>query len=198
MEESARLLYREWFVRLKFPNHEHTPLIDGLPEGWERRTLGEVITLNYGKALKAEDREDGEFPVYGSSGIVGTHSKALVKGSAIIVGRKGNVGSTFWANKDFFPIDTVYYIENSQSSFFIYHNLQLLPFQNSDGAVPGLNRNYAYSLPLIVPAKSVLDEFERIVSTIYEQKFNLETQNQKLKQARDLLLPRLMSGEIAV
>jgi len=67
-----------------------------------------------------------------------------------------------------------------------------------DDTLDGLNRNYAYSLPLIIPAKSVSDEFERIVSKVYEQKFNLETQNQKLKQAGDLLLPRLMNGEIAV
>lgn len=78
LEESARLLYREWFVLLRFPGYEHTPILDGVPQGWERTTLGQTITLNYGKALKAEVRVVGDYPVYGSSGIVGTHEKPLV------------------------------------------------------------------------------------------------------------------------
>nr|MDT0253731.1 restriction endonuclease subunit S [Endozoicomonas sp.] len=96
LEESARLLYQEWFVHLRFPGHERVKVVDGVPEGWKKNPLGNVVTLHYGKALKAENRVTGDFPVYGSSGIVGTHEKALAHGPAIIIGRKGNVGSTFW------------------------------------------------------------------------------------------------------
>ncbi len=101
LEEAARQLYREWFVRLRFPGREHTRFIDGVPEGWERVPLGERVTLNYGKSLKADERIDGPFPVYGSSGIVGSHEKSLTIGPGIILGRKGNVGSVFWSSKDF-------------------------------------------------------------------------------------------------
>jgi type I restriction enzyme S subunit len=80
----------------------------------------------------------------------------------------------------------------------LFHLLQSLPFQSSDGAVPGLNRNYAYSLPVRVPPKTLVDRFEGIASPIYQQILNLQRQNERLRQARDLLLPRLMSGEIAV
>ncbi len=89
LEEAARQLYREWFVRLRFPGHEHTRITNGVPEGWERKTLGDRVTLNYGKALQADHRVDGPFPVYGSSGIVGTHEKALAQGPGIICGPKG-------------------------------------------------------------------------------------------------------------
>jgi type I restriction enzyme S subunit len=198
LEESARLLYREWFVRLRFPGHEHTRIVNGVPEGWERKQLGDVLTLNYGKALKESDRIEGPVPVYGSSGVVGTHSEALVKGPGIIVGRKGNVGSIYWAESDFWPIDTVYFVESHQSNYFLFHNLQHQNFLNSDGAVPGLNRNYAYSLPVLLPKQMIREEFEQTVTPIYEQTLKLRTMNQKLKTARDLLLPRLMSGEIAV
>ena len=105
LEESARLLYREWFVHLRFPGHEHIRITNGVPQGWERVPLGERVTLNYGKALKADERVEGPFSVYGSSGIVGTHEKALVKGPGIVVGRKGNVGSVVWSGRDFCPID---------------------------------------------------------------------------------------------
>ncbi|MDY0270278.1 restriction endonuclease subunit S [Trichloromonas sp.] len=94
LEESARLLYREWFVKLRFPGHETVPVVDGVPEGWEKKPLGEFVTLNYGKGLKEADRVVGGVPVYGSSGIVGHHNKPLITGPAIIVGRKGNVDAT--------------------------------------------------------------------------------------------------------
>jgi type I restriction enzyme, S subunit len=196
--ESARLLYREWFVCLRFPGHEHTRIINSVPEGWQRKQLGDVIELKYGKALKESDRIEGPFPVYGSSGIVGTHNEALVKGPAIIVGRKGNVGSVYWSEKDCYPIDTVYFIESDQCSFFLFHNLQHQNFISSDAAVPGLNRKYAYSLPIILPSRTIHTRFEEIVSAIYQQVFSLRAMNEKLKQARDLLLPKLMSGEITV
>jgi type I restriction enzyme S subunit len=80
----------------------------------------------------------------------------------------------------------------------LFHNLQHQNFLNSDGAVPGLNRNYAYSLPVLLPKQMIREEFEQTVTSIYEQMSKLRTMNQKLKAARDLLLPRLMSGEIAV
>ncbi len=77
LEEAARQLYREWFVRLRFPGHEHTRITNGVPEGWEQVPLGERVILNYGKSLKAEDRTDGPYPVYGSSGIVGYQRSLL-------------------------------------------------------------------------------------------------------------------------
>jgi len=198
LEESARLLYKEWFVRLRFPGHEHVKIIDGVPEGWEKSTLGDNIALNYGKALKADDRIEGKYPVYGSSGIVGTHKKLLVKGPGIIVGRKGNVGSVFWSSKDFHPIDTVYYIDTESSDYYLYNALQNMQFVSSDAAVPGLNRNYAYSRPYLLPPETIRSHFENIVIPIYGQIFKLNDYNEKLKQARDLLIPHLMNGETKV
>jgi type I restriction enzyme S subunit len=198
LEESARLLYREWFVRLRFPGHEHTPIVDGVPQGWERKTLGHSITLNYGKALKAETRVEGDYPVYGSSGIVGTHEKPLVQGSAIILGRKGNVGSVYWSSKSFFPIDTVYFVSPESSSLYLFYALKDMHFISTDVAVPGLNRNFAYSRPLLHPPVTLLRSFHETIEPIHAQLDKLDETNQKLRAARDLLLPRLMSGELAV
>jgi len=198
LEDSARLLYREWFVRLRFPGYEHTRVVDGVPQGWARKTLGESVTLNYGKALKAEIRVEGEYPVYGSSGIVGSHEKPLVKGPAIILGRKGNVGSVFWSSKSFFPIDTVYFIDPESSSLYLYYALKNMHFISTDVAVPGLNRNFAYSRPLLHPPATLLRTFLETVTPIHGQLDKLDETNRKLRAARDLLLPRLMSGELAV
>ena len=198
LEESARLLYREWFVRLRFPGYEHTPIVDGVPQGWARKTLGDSITLNYGKALKAEIRIEGDYPVYGSSGIVGTHEKPLVQGPAIVLGRKGNVGSVYWSSKSFYPIDTVYFVSPESSSLYLFYALKNMHFISTDVAVPGLNRDFAYSRPLLHPPGTLLRSFHETVEPIHAQLDKLDETNQKLRTARDLLLPRLMSGELAV
>lgn len=198
LEKAARELYKEWFVRLRFPGHEHVAIVNGVPEGWEKRQIKEILTLNYGKALKADDRIKGEFPVYGSSGIIGYHNKALVKGPGIIVGRKGNVGKIHWSYLDYHPIDTVYYVDSKDSSFFIYQTLFNTYFLNTDVAVPGLNRDFAYSREIIVPTEPFRESFQAEAVPVYRQVNLLQTHNTKLAQARDLLLPKLMSGEVAV
>ncbi|WP_156168321.1 restriction endonuclease subunit S [Methanoculleus sediminis] len=198
LEEAARLLYREWFIHLRFPGHEHAAINDGVPEGWEKKTLGDVAPLNYGKALKQDDRVSGPFPVYGSSGIVGTHVKALVPGPTIIVGRKGNVGSVYRSSEDCHPIDTVYYIDSSRCSFHLYYALQHMSFINTDVAVPGLNRNFAHSRSILIPEQKIYRLFEDTVAPMHLQIDLLCKENVALTQARDLLLPRLMNGEIAV
>jgi type I restriction enzyme S subunit len=198
LENAARLIYKEWFVKLNFPGREHTRIVNEMPVGWEKKKIGEVAPFNYGKALKADNRVEGKVPVYGSSGIVGSHETALVEAPGIIIGRKGNVGSVFWSAKSFWPIDTVYYIGPGTADYFLFFKLQNQHFINSDVAVPGLNRNYAHNIELILPSKTIRREFNELLKPIYLQIENMQMQINKLRQARDMLLPKLMSGEIAV
>lgn len=198
LEEAARLLYREWFVHFRYPGCEHSNIINGVPDGWEQSTIGEHCPLVYGKALKADTRIPGDCDVYGSSGIVGTHNKELVTGPAIVIGRKGNVGSIFWARRDFWPIDTVYYISSENSDFYTYYALQHVTFINTDVAVPGLNRDFAHSRKLLIPTDVLLDEFHAQVEPIQAQIGLLQRQSDELAKARDLLLPRLMDGRLEI
>lgn len=198
LEESARQLYREWFIRLRFPGHEHTRITNGVPEGWKRQPLGDQVTLNYGKALKAEERAEGRCPVYGSSGIVGTHDQSLATAPGIVVGRKGNVGSVYWCPKDYWPIDTVYFIDSEASNLWLYYALQHMHFISTDVAVPGLNRDFAYSRLLVIPERHIVRNFLEMAMPLHEQILKLNEMNEKLRAARDLLLPCLMSGEITV
>ena len=155
--------------------------------------------LRYGKALKAEDRSaDGAVPVYGSSGVVGTHDKAMVPGPAIVVGRKGNVGSVFWCARNFWPIDTVYFVDAQTSDLYLYYALQNMHFISTDVAVPGLNRDFAYSRTLLSPPAQLRARFLEVAGPIHEQIVALSAMSGKLRTARDLLLPRLMSGELTV
>jgi type I restriction enzyme S subunit len=198
LEKMAEEIYREWFVRLRFPGHEKVKVVKGVPEGWEEKKLNEIVELCYGKALKAEERVSGDYPVFGSSGVVGTHNKPLVKAPGIIVGRKGNVGSVHWTDYDFFPIDTAYYVKSTISLHYLFFLLQSMNFINNDAAVPGLNRNQAYSNLLLLPPGSVINEFSAKAKQLFELKDNLSKQNEQLTQARDSLLPRLISGKLSV
>jgi type I restriction enzyme S subunit len=202
LEAMARALYREWFVHFRFPGHESAPRVPSplgeIPLGWEVKKLSEVLELNYGKALKKEDRREGEYPVFGSSGIVGTHDSALVDGPGIIVGRKGNVGSVFWCDEDFFVIDTAYFVTSSVPLRYLFYVLPTLNFINSDAAVPGLSRNQAYTLEILVPPSSLLEKFCELAGTLKRQTSTLQRQIQNLRRTRDLLLPRLLSSRIAL
>ena len=163
LEAMARALYREWFVHFRFPGHETLPhgtsSFGDIPQGWDVKKVGDVLELKYGKALKKEERRDGQYPVYGSSGVVGYHDASLVGGPGIIVGRKGNVGSVFWCDEDFFVIDTAYFVASSLPLRFLFYVLPTLNFINSDAAVPGLSRNQAYTLELLVPPLTLLKQF---------------------------------------
>ncbi len=198
LEESARLLYREWFVNLRFPGCSNMSSSADVPHGWKRCSLGDLATLHYGKALKDANRIAGHVLVYGSSGVVGEHNRALVDGPAIIVGRKGNVGSVYYSHGPCFPIDTVYFVRGNEVSYFLYLLLETMDFISSDSAVPGLNRSHACRLPVTCPSKEALHRFEEVVAQIFEQIHVLQETNKKTAAARDQLLPKLMSGAIRV
>ncbi len=198
LEEMAQSLYREWFIHFRFPGHESAKFVDSslgqIPRGWEVKKLEQILELKYGKALKKEDRREGQYPVFGSSGIVGTHDMSLTKGPGIVVGRKGNVGSVFWSDADFFVIDTAYFVESCLPLRFLFYLLPTLNFINSDAAVPGLSRQQAYTLETMVPPADLLTKFCSLADSFEKQASMHRLQNQNLRRTRDLLLPKLLDG----
>ena len=229
LEQMARALFKSWFidfdpVRAKmsgrwrrgkslpglpahlydlFPSRLVPSEIGEAPEGWGVKALGELIELAYGKALKSDDRQGGNIPVYGSNGQVGWHDEKLVSGPGIVVGRKGKPGAVAWTQSDFFPIDTTFYVvpsNENQSLHFLFYALtnQGLPSIAADSAVPGLNRNMAYMNKQLVPGKVIMDEFSSYANTIFTQRHHLEEASRTLADLRDIMLPKLVSGEVRV
>ena len=198
LENMAEEIYREWFVRFRFPGWQRTQFEKGIPKNWKIKKLNQLIELLYGKALKLEDRKGGEYPVYGSSGIVGFHDQAIVNKPGLIVGRKGNVGSIFLSDKPFYPIDTVYHVRSSLSNYYLFYLLKSMNFINNDAAVPGLNRNQAYSNNVLEPELSLIEKFVSLVTPIFEQKKQLQILMANLERQKQSLLPRLISGKLSV
>ena len=165
--------------------------------------LGDLIELRYGKGLPERARRPGRVEVFGSNGPVGYHDEALVSGPGIVVGRKGNPGIVRWAHRDFFPIDTTFYVvpkPDAPSLLFLLHALLSIDFSplNADSAVPGLNRSLALDMSTPVPSDQALSEFETAASPLSDLQRLLATESHTLKGVRNTLLPRLVVGQIRV
>lgn len=123
---------------------------------WERRTLGEVLQLRYGKALASEFRSpDGDFPAYGANGVKDRSTKSLVTKPSLVVGRKGSVGEVARVSEPFWPLDVTYFVEHDDSATdlgFLYYLLVWLQLPRlARGVKPGLNRHEAYALEVPIP-----------------------------------------------
>ncbi len=140
------------------------------PEEWEIVTLGDLVSLEYGKSLPENSRLPGNVPVYGSSGITGWHNEALVNQRGIVVGRKGTVGAIYVTDGPFYPIDTTYFVKQKRDVDFDWlvatlEHLDLVNLNEATG-VPGLNRNYAYLQKINLPPLSEQKKIAEILGAV--------------------------------
>lgn len=202
LKEMARAVYEEWFVHLRFPGYDSVAPVDSalgpLPAGWTTTTVGDVLELKYGKALKSDVRGGGSVAVVGSSGVVGWHDSELIPGPAIVVGRKGNVGSVTWLDGPSWPIDTTYYVQTELPLRFVAEQLRRTEFLNTHAAVPGLSREQAYSKAFVRPTDELLGKYEAAVAPLASEARALSSGADQLASMRDLLLPKLVTGRIDV
>jgi type I restriction enzyme S subunit len=144
-----------------------------IPAEWEVVQIGDVLSLEYGSGLPDRERTHGPYPVVGSNGIIGYHSKAIVKGPGIVVGRKGSIGAVSWIDSDFWPIDTTFYVKIETSNIFLkwlFYELVYLNlgrFRLAD-VVPGLKRELVHSLRMPLPPFSEQQKIAEILSTVDE------------------------------
>ena len=196
LEEAAQRLYKEWFVDLRFPGYEHTKIVDGVPEGWIRRNVNEIVTFHRGYDLIRENMKKGPYPVVGSTSIIGYHNEYKIKGPGIVTGRSGSLGQyqLIWDN--YWPHNTSLYISDfkNHSVFYIFSLLQTLDFSalNNGGAIPTLNRNTLSNIEVVEPPVSLQVKYSPIAQNIYSQINIKYRQIKTLKQARDELMPKLM------
>lgn len=202
LEESARLLFDEWFVHLRFPGHLQAANLDGVPAGWQRLPLEQVLFLQRGFDLPIQDREDGPVPIYGATGINGFHNRAKVPGPGIVTGRAGSLGVVHFVPGDFWPLNTSLWVKEFRraSPRFAVHLLRAMTLDRyGQGAtMPMLDRKVVHQVPVLLPAPDLMARFESFATDVYDQIDTLQRQNQQLTKARDLLLPRLMSGQLTV
>lgn len=161
---------------------------------WRLTKLGDEFELVYGKSLPKTKRIEGDYPVYGSGGITGTHNQFLVRGPGIIIGRKGTVGSVYYEQKDYFPIDTTYYVtpSNKYDLKFMYYFLktQSLDKMNSHSAVPGLNREEVYKKSIMIPDIKEQKAIAEILSSLDDKIELNNAMNETLEEMAQALFKR--------
>ncbi len=220
LEESARLLYREWFVYLRFPGHEHVKVVDGVPEGWDRKKLKDLCREI--KQQISPEKVEPETPYIGlehmprRSITLGEWGQAAEVQSTKHQYQEGDI--LFGKIRPYFHKVGLALTDGVASSDAIVMRptseklrYLLLFTASSDifvayvsktvregSKMPRADWKVMQEYPVPIPGQGLLDAFNDSVSPITQQLKILTFQNRKLKQARDLLLPRLMSGEIAV
>lgn len=201
LEEAAQRLYKEWFVDLHFPGHENTKIVDGVPEGWSRGLLKELISVNYGKDHKKAP-DDGNIPVYGSGGLMRKCNKSLFSGEAVLIPRKGSLNNIMYVDETFWTVDTMFYATMKQphTAVFVYFFVKAFDMysMNIGAAVPSMTTKILDAMDVVIPDKETLEKFDKYAKVYFNKIKTLQGQNEQLKTARDLLLAKLMSGEVEV
>ncbi len=200
LEQMAENLYKEWFVRFRFPGHENVKMENGLPKGWKVERVKKNVEICYGKDHKYI--EDGDIPIYGSGGIMRYGNKYLFDGESVLIPRKGSLNNVMYTNGKIWTVDTMFYSKTLLPRFakYFYYtisNMDLVSF-NSGAALPSMTTDILYHFKLLVPDLKILSAFDHRVESLFKQIRILQHQNSLLTRQRDLLLPRLMSGKLEV
>lgn len=209
LEEMSQRIYREWFVNFRFPGHEKVKLVDSemgkIPEGWEVKPLGEEVSIVRGKNLTKQKMEDGLIPVI-SAGISpsGFHSVSNVKAPAVTISASGaNAGYIGFHMNDLWASDCSFFNKDKTEFIFFYY-LSLLDRQvevtnmQRGAAQPHVYPKDLMELKIIVPSENLIKSFDEIAGSFFKLIGNLKSKNENLKKSRDLLLPKLISGEVDV
>lgn len=218
LEQAARLLYREWFVHFRFPGFETAKFIDGLPEGWEKKKLFDVADPLYGYAFKSKNFSEEAIgtPVVRirdvPSGISVTYTQEMapeekrLKDGDFLIGMDGDfhmnlwIGGSAWLNQRVVRISPK---EGSPlSTAFLRHTVRK-PIEDLNKTIVGstvahLGAKHLKEIVTFVPTSDVADKANAALSKIDAQIVTIGKFNQKLAEARDLLLPRLMDGRLNI
>lgn len=200
LQTAASELYKEWFVRFRFPGYQTTNFENGIPEGWKIERLTKLVGIKYGKDHSKLD--DGNIPVYGSGGIMRYCNKALYDKETVLIPRKGSLNNIMYANRPLWTVDTMFYSIMLRKNFakYLYYVLSKIDMEsfNAGAALPSMTTEILSHFKIIVPDNKTLELFDNKIALIFTQIDNLQQQITNLTQQRDLLLPRLMSGKLEV
>ncbi|MDD2465359.1 MAG: restriction endonuclease subunit S [Simplicispira sp.] len=223
LEQAARLLYKEWFVLLRFPGHEHTQIIDCVPEGWKTGTIGDLGEVITGKTPSKKKVENfgNDLPfiktpdMHGNAIVVHTEESLSEEGAktqpnktlpprSILVSCIGTVGTVAFNAS---PAQTNQQINSivpaSDSvkywAYFMAKELKpLLEGMGGGATMANVNKSKFSGIKVVIPSKRLLELFSDFAKPAFDQIENLTISNARLAKARDLLLPKLMNGEVAV
>lgn len=207
LEAMARGLYREWFVHFRFPGYENhlreASALGEIPHGWEVNKLFVLTSVSYGKNLPTKKlSDDGNYPVYGAAKVIGRYTEFTREQPTIICGCRGSVGEMQITQPKCFVTNNSFTFDptHPDNFFWLFHALKERGLRDVVGgaAQPQITLEGISSVELVTPPLTLRTRFQNTVFPIFEQTWLLDSQIQNLRRTRDLLLPRLLSGQINV
>ena len=225
LEQSARLLYREWFVHLRFPGHVHVKVLDGVPEGWAINSIAEMFDTTSGGTPSrsvpeyfvgdinwVKTQELDELFIFDTeehiseAALKNSAAKLFPEGTLLVsiyggtnIGRTGLLAKAAASNQACVALmpkrhpDDVLFAQK-----WLQENRGHMVGLGQGAAQTNISQQTLRSQKMLVPTVELLDEFVGAIKPMYQQIANICQQNAKLRDARDLLLPRLMSGDLVV
>jgi type I restriction enzyme S subunit len=217
LEQMAENLYKEWFVRFRFPGHEKVEIENGLPKGWKYENLFNVAKVSYGYAFKSElfcddtslnavvrirDIQDNHTDTYTSEGC---DDKYLIEKNAVLIGMDGIFHMCLWNGDKAYLNQRVVMLNSKYDNLCNYYLFMAIHPQVkfweqviAGTTVAHLGDKHLRKVKVIIPDKQILEKANTVIQGIMDEKNKLFTQNQLLIRQRDLLLPRLISGKLEV
>ena len=203
LEEAAQRLYKEWFVDLRFPGYENTPIIDGVPQGWRKVTLGDVAPILTGKKDANFGTEDGMYPFF-------TCSREPIKApsysfdtSAVILAGNGDFNVKLYRGR--FEAYQRTYVLSPHDDKYLYllynavnESMAVLVKGASGSTIKFLTKGMIESIPLFIPTDDLLTQYNSYSEAVQQKLESLKKAIKNAAEARDRLLPKLMSGESEV
>ena len=208
LEEAAQRLYKEWFIDLHFPGRENTNIVDGVPEGWEKKKVDSIYSIKYGKNLSTKlITETGLFPVYGANGVIGYYDKANCNEQVVLITSRGNGSGdvlvtyhkdSFITNNSFVvtPLEGYEYCKLP----FTFQFLKMANFRavRTGAAQPQLTNQSIHTVDVVLPNRCLIEKYCAATVRMNDAIIKYREQLRLLTEARDRLLPKLMSGDIEI
>ena len=210
LEEAAQRLYKEWFVDLRFPGYEDVQIVDGVPAGWHKGTVQEIVKYHdtMRKPLSGQQREKmkGKYRYYGAAGVLDYVNKYIFDGTYLLLGEDGTVITNdglpvlqyvtgqFWVNNHAHVLTG----KGNYSTEFIYMMFSFMGISDvvTGVAQPKISQGRLSAKKVVIPSEGLAVLFHNNTKPIFDRVLLLEKQITLFSEARDRLLPKLMSGEI--
>lgn len=203
LEEAAQRLYKEWFVNLRFPGHENTKIVDGVPEGWEKKKLGDIAPILTGKKDANYGTHDGNYPFFTCSQEPIKAPSYSFDAEAVLLAGNGDFNVKLYRGK-FEAYQRTYVLipSNADLLYLLYNSVAKNMVKLANGAsgstIKFLTKRMIENIDVLVPTNTILNEYNSLRIKIQQDLENIKSQLRLLTESRDRLLPKLLSGEIEV
>lgn len=203
LEEAAQRLYKEWFVNLRFPGHESTKIVDGVPEGWEKKKLGSIAPILTGKKDANYGTPDGNYPFFTCSQEPIKAPSYSFDAEAVLLAGNGDFNVKLYRGK-FEAYQRTYVLipSNADLLYVLYNSVAKNMVKLANGAsgstIKFLTKRMIENIDVLVPTNTILNEYNSLRRKIQQDLENIKSQLRLLTESCDRLLPKLLSGEIEV